>query len=62
MKSKGNTSFQEVHLLNPAFQSKIKGSCVTDTLHSPIHEDFDTIDDNVTMIINNDTEGGNNRK
>ena len=42
---------QEVHLGNPIFQSEMKGSSVIVTLHSPIHENFDTIDSNVTIII-----------
>ena len=42
---------QEVHLGNPTFQSEMEGSGVIDTLHSPIHENFDTIDSNFTIII-----------
>ena len=44
------------HLVNPIFQSEIKGSGVTDTLHSSIHEDLDAIGGNVTMLIKDEKE------
>ena len=56
VESQDNTSFQEVHLVNPKFQSEIKGSGVTDTLLSPIHEDFDAIDGNDPMMIKDNKE------
>ena len=56
VKSKGNTCFQEVHLVNPIFQSEIKGSGVTDTLYSSIYEDLDAIDGNVTILIKDEKE------
>ena len=57
MELTGNTSFQDGHLVNPKFLSKIKESCVTDTPLSPIYEDFDDIVGNDPMVLKNNNEG-----